>query len=136
MTAIWVSAVSCVAAVLLQTPQDARDDPFEAFMQAVWRVEAGGRLNPPDGDGGRSIGPLQISRAYWQDSGIGGTWEDVRDFDVAVRCAFGYWSRWCPEALQNRDWETLARVHNGGPRGAQKSATLRYWLRVKEAMDG
>jgi hypothetical protein len=36
-----------------------------------------------------------------------------------------------PEALASGDLEVLARIHNGGPRGAQSPATLDYWRRVR-----
>jgi len=48
----------------------------------------------------------------------------------------GYWRRYCPAALEAGDWETLARVHNGGPVGARSKATLAYWRKVKAAMGG
>ena len=31
--------------------------------------------------------------------------------------------------------EVLVRMHNGGPNGWRKKSTLRYWHRVKAAMD-
>jgi len=31
--------------------------------------------------------------------------------------------------------EVLARIHNGGPRGYAKKATLRYWKRVQARME-
>jgi hypothetical protein len=36
-----------------------------------------------------------------------------------------------PDAWARGDGETIARVHNGGPRGAGKNATLGYWQRVR-----
>jgi len=29
------------------------------------------------------------------------------------------------------DWQTMARVFNGGPQGARKAATVKYWNRVR-----
>jgi hypothetical protein len=34
--------------------------------------------------------------------------------------------RYAPEAWERGDVEALARIHNGGPRGHQKAATLAY----------
>ena len=31
-------------------------------------------------------------------------------------------------------YETLARIHNGGPYGWRKKSTLRYWMRVKKEL--
>jgi len=55
-----------------------------------------------------------------------------------------YWRRYAPAALaaaQGGDerrampaLQTLARVHNGGPRGARNAATLAYWRRVEAEM--
>ena len=39
------------------------------IIAALRMVESSGRDDPPDGDGGRSIGPYQIQRSYWQDAG-------------------------------------------------------------------
>ena len=43
----------------------------------------------------------------------------------------GYLSRYAPGALASGDWATCARVWNGGPKGASKSATLGYWRKVE-----
>lgn len=93
--------------------------------------------NNPDavGDGGASLGPLQIMRGYWADSRTPGQYEQVRDRQYAERVCVGYWRRYCPQALAAGDWETLARTHNGGPKGATKTATLVYWRRVEAELN-
>jgi hypothetical protein len=108
---------------------------LDQLMTALWWVEAGGRLNPPDGDDGASIGPYQIQRAYWKDAGVSGRYEDCRDVDYARRVMLAYWKRYVPEALTGCDTEVLARTHNGGPQGATKAATLAYWHRVRARME-
>jgi hypothetical protein len=30
-----------------------------------------------------------------------------------------------------QDLETVARIHNGGPRGATKTSTQKYWAKVR-----
>jgi len=105
------------------------------LLDAMTLVESGGRLNPPDGDNGRSIGPLQIQRAYWQDANMPAGWyEDCRDATYARCVVEAYWRRYEPAALARLDYQTLARVHNGGPRGASKRATLGYWHKVRAAL--
>jgi glutathione peroxidase len=42
--------------------------------------------------------------------------------------------RYAPQAWAQGDVETLARVHNGGPAGARKQATLPYADKVRRAM--
>jgi len=38
---------------------------------------------------------------------------------------------YAPKAVKTLDFQTLARIHNGGPNGHNKQVTLNYWLRVK-----
>ena len=104
-----------------------------SFFSALQEVETGGHPDPANavGDGGKSIGWLQISAPYQQDSGVKG---DVRKWNVAIRVCLGYWMRYCPQAMAGRDWQTMARTHNGGPRGTRKRATLPYWRKVQEVM--
>lgn len=86
------------------------------------------------GDDGRSIGPYQISRAYWVDSGKRGRWTGCRGQSYSERVMLAYWKRHCPTALGQRNLEVLARIHNGGPNGQSKCATSSYWQRVRHAM--
>lgn len=114
-------------------------DTLDAILAAVRAVETG---SEPDGgrsalgDGGRALGPYQIHRAYYVDSGVAGTYEDCAEAEFSRRVVLAYWKRWCPDALARRDASILSRVHNGGPRGARKSATLAYWHRVESLLVG
>ena len=111
--------------LLLCTTASAAD--FAAFSRAVHLVESGGRTTGPIiGDGGRALGPLQIHRGCWQDSRVGGRYEDVADLAVATAVLRAYLTRYAPRALAAEDWTTCARVWNGGPRGASKAATVNY----------
>ncbi len=60
---------------------------------------------------------------------------EVVDPATARRTMLAYWRRYCPAALDAGDWETLARVHNGGPRGAEKQATEAYAAKVRREME-
>jgi len=108
------------------------------LFDAIRHVESGGN-DKAVGDGGRSRGPYQIGAAYWQDAceHSGSQWDYLNLVWSAPHCEqimLWYWSRYCPEALANNDWETLARVHNGGPKGASKRATEGYWRKVRQAL--
>lgn len=122
-----------------------RQVDMTAIMRAIHMVESGGRkTNVPNGDGSRAIGPFQIHRVYWIDAvehdrrtnglfGIsGGTYEDCRDYNYAYRVVMSYMHRYAKRAIDAGDWETIARIHNGGPGGAKRAATLKYWERVKK----
>ena len=65
---------------------------------------------------------------------LGGTYEDCRDRAYAESVVRAYMTRYVPEAWRDSDAEVIARTHNGGPRGARKSATLDYWRRVEEEL--
>ena len=99
---------------------------FAAFTRAIHLVETSGRTGPILGDGGRALGPLQIHRGCWEDSRVGGRYEDVADLAVASAVLRAYLTRYAPRALAAEDWTTCARVWNGGPRGASRSATVGY----------
>jgi hypothetical protein len=120
-------------------PAPAPAPTLAQVLDALQVVETGGERDGGRdalGDGGRSLGPLQISRAYWLDAGQPGRYEDCRDASYARTVAIAYWERWCPEALMPIDAETLARVHNGGPRGMQKPATRAFWRKVSAVLAG
>ena len=108
--------------------------PPESFWRALHQVETSGRHGAILGDNGRSLGPLQISRAYHADSRVAGSYEQVTDLAYARRVATAYLKRYAPQAWAQGDVETLARVHNGGPAGARKQATLPYADKVRRAM--
>jgi len=81
------------------------------FFDAIRQVETGGQPNGGRdvvADGGRSIGPYCISRAYWLDSRVPGKWLDSRDQKYAERVMLAYWKRYVPQAVKNQNWEILA----------------------------
>jgi len=110
--------------------------PRDEILDAIRMVESSGRDDVPDGDGGKAIGPYQIWFSYWQDAiaaepSLGGTYEDCRRRDYAERVVAAYMRRWAPEEWRIGHAEVIARIHNGGPTGATKDATLGYWQRVR-----
>lgn len=117
-------------ALLLALAASAHAAPPESFWRALHIVETSGRQGPILGDNGRSLGPLQISRAYFTDSRVAGTYEQVVDLPFARRVVSAYLQRYAPKAWAAGDVETLARIHNGGPRGDRKQATINYGKKV------
>ena len=108
-----------------------------AVLDAIKAVETGGCADPnaATGDNGRAIGAFQIHKCYWQDAveydkTIGGCYADCRNEAYARRIVVAYLSRYC------RVWtaETVSRIHNGGPKGASRAATLAYWHKVENAL--
>ena len=117
-------------ALLLALASAAHAAPPESFWRALHVVETGGRQGPILGDNGRSLGPLQISRAYFTDSRVAGTYEQVADLPFARRVVSAYLQRYAAKAWAAGDVETLARIHNGGVRGDRKQATINYGKKV------
>ena len=120
-----------LAALLLALCATAHAAPPDSFWRALHIVETSGRTGPIVGDGGKALGPLQIHRAYHQDSRVAGDYSRVAELDYSKRVATAYFKRWAPDAFAKGDVETLARVFNGGPRGHLKPATKGYGVRVK-----
>lgn len=117
-------------AVLALAPASAA--PASQFFDALHQVETSGRTGRIIGDNGRALGPLQIHRAYWQDSRVPGRYEDCVDLAYSKQVVAAYLQRYARAAWDAGDVRTLAAVHNGGPRGTSKPAALRYADRVQK----
>lgn len=117
-------------AILLALCATAQAAPPTSFFRALHIVETSGRTGAIIGDQGRALGPLQIHRAYHADARIGGDYSRCADLDYSRRVVTAYLQRYAPAAWAAGDVKTLARIHNGGPRGDKKSATLGYAAKV------
>ena len=136
----WLVAVAALVIMLFVTPRVSHAGPsHEQILDAIRMVESGGNDRVHDGDGGRAIGPFQIHEIYWKDAVAadpalgpqsGFDYQDCRQRDYAAKVLEAYMRRWVPDAWESRDAEVIARTHNGGPRGADKRATDRYWAKV------
>lgn len=110
--------------------------PRRDILDAIRFVESSGRDDVKDGDGGLAIGPYQIHEVYWRDAvaaepSLGGRYQDCRNRDYAERVIAAYMRRHASSAWERGVAETLARIHNGGPRGDDNPATIGYWRRVR-----
>jgi len=107
------------------------------LLDAMYTVESNrGKITV--GDNGKAIGPYQIWREYWQDAvqhdpSIGGKYEDCMNKAYSERIIRAYWARYAPEGATI---EQLARIHNGGPKGHTRTATLKYWQKIVKAIQG
>jgi len=119
------------AALFLSLALTAQAAPPESFWRALHLVETGGRTGAIIGDNGRALGPLQIHRSYHADSRVAGDYSRCADLDYSKRVVTAYLQRYAPAAWASGDVTTLARIHNGGPRGDQKPATINYAAKVR-----
>lgn len=133
-TAIVSSLIFCNSAWALT------DKELNDVLTAIRTVESSN--NPSAiGDNGNAIGVYQIWKSYWKDarqtSSIGGVYHDCFDPDYADRIVRSYMKRYATEKRLGRDvtQEDIARIHNGGPNGHKKKATLKYWAKVKKLLN-
>ena len=128
-----------LALTLLACPQ--LNAQQNELVHALIQVESNGN-DKAIGDNGKAIGCLQIWKIYWFDacerSNIGGVYLDCYKRGYAVRVFDAYMKRYAREAWTSPggfDAEKVARIHNGGPKGYKKTATLKYWKKVKILLD-
>ncbi|MGE5611836.1 MAG: hypothetical protein ACM359_21490 [Bacillota bacterium] len=119
---VGFSAVACAA----------HAKPIRPLLDAICEVETKGGLITRDGNHGQAKGPYQIKREYWKDAGVRGRYLQVRDKKYAEKVMLSYWKKYAPQALKHGDYQTLARIHNGGPTGHKKASTAKYWSRVRK----
>lgn len=107
---------------------------LDRLLDAIAIVESNGNPHAV-GDGGRAIGAYQIHKSYWKDGTrfLGVTWsyEQAKDPAKAREVVRAYLLHY------GRDKGLLdkARIHNGGPRGYRKDATLNYARRIAEILE-
>ena len=119
------------ALVFLALALTAQAAPPPSFFRALHLVETSGKRGAILGDNGRALGPLQIHKSYHTDSRVAGDYSRVADLDYSKRVVSAYLQRYAPKAWASGDVETLARIHNGGPRGDNKPATINYGAKVR-----
>lgn len=123
-------------------PQEtARMEIDQTFLDAISAVESGGNdaaINFADDAHGR----YQIRAAYLADAnaalGTRYTLAEMHDPDKAARIVTAYLTRY-GRAFERRTGHEataadLARIHNGGPRGAERYATVDYSMRFLAAL--
>ena len=116
---------------------------WTATLKAIRVVETGGLPNEgrgAKGDNGNAYGPYQIWKNYWIDSRVQGSHKQcLTDKAYSERVVGRYMHRYSRAAYMRlvagkgtvADVERVARIHNGGPKGHKKKATLKYWAKVK-----
>ena len=118
----WVAAASAPAAAV--DPND-----IERLLDAIARIESHGDPNAV-GDGGRALGVYQIHRAYWEDGtellGVNWPHRDATDPKKARRVVKAYLLHYG----RGKSLPEMARIHNGGPHGCRKKATLCYARKI------
>ena len=137
--AILLAAMTA-ASLAVATPAEIAADAD--FLRALATVESRGRddaVNAREDAHGR----YQIRAAYLADAneyaGTSYTLADCHDPAIARAVVTAYLTRYGNALARTGRIVTardLARIHNGGPRGWQKAATLGYAARFERALEG
>ena len=124
----WLVSAPPTSVAMIVAPEPIQ--PYEKLWEATCRVES--NFNPyAVGDKHMkqySYGIVQIRKSrlddYFRQTGIR---YDVKDmFDpVKSKEVFMFY-------CTGTDMETLARNWNGGPKGMQKKATIKYWNKINQ----
>ena len=105
---------------------------MDDFLNALAKVESSNNpkaINKKE----NALGIYQIRPAYFQDSKVKGNHSQVFDPVFARSVCEAYFKKYEKKALDNGDFETLARCHNGGCGWRKnKSATDKYWQKIKK----
>ena len=123
------------------TSKPETESEWNKFLTSLAMVETSGRdvIKHLDTNGRYSYGCLQIQAPYLQDSRLNYTLEDMyvrsKAFEVAKAYLTRYARNYEKRTGKPATYEVLARIHNGGPRGAEKDATIKYWNKVKAQLD-
>lgn len=121
----------------------------DKLWEAMREIESGDD-DSAIGDNGKSIGPLQIQKSYYEDAvkknpslQLGKyanyTYEDCTgpgSFEYSKAVAESYMKRYATEKRlgHNPTLEDISRIHNGGPNGYKRDATKKYWEKVKKKL--
>jgi hypothetical protein len=102
---------------------------IERLLDAIAHVES--RCDPNRvGDGGKALGVYQIHRDYWEEGteilGVDWPHRDAIDPQKARRVVKAYLLYYG----KGKSLLDMARIHNGGPRGCTKKATLCYAQKI------
>ena len=121
------------------TTLDVKREEIRPLLNALAVVESNNN-DDAIGDAGKAIGRYQIWEIYWHDAlefcpSLKGEYQDVKSQEYAERVITAYLMRYAKGAVESKDFERLARIHNGGPKGYKKKATLKYWNRVRKNLE-
>ena len=102
---------------------------IERLLDAIARIES--RHDPNAvGDSGRALGAYQIHCIYWKDGtrllGVDWPHKDASDPTKARQVVKAY----LPHYGKGRSLLEMARIHNGGPCGYRKKATVCYARKI------
>ena len=116
------------------------------LLNAIKNVESSGNASAI-GDNGKAVGAYQIHKVYVDDvnnimerKGFKTRFTYSDRFNAhksrIMTCVYlnHYGKVYERKTGKKASLEVLARIHNGGPNGYKKQATLKYWHKVKKRL--
>ncbi len=133
---------SITTVMLMGANEDHKDREGRSFFWAMVQKESSHSPNPPAGDEGKAVGPLQIWPITVKDVNRIGklrgwpityTLEDRNDLWMSLDMFYLYQSHY---AAYYKDWsaEGMAKRWNGGPNGHTQASTEEYWGEVEDLL--
>jgi len=115
---------------------------FVMLLPAIAAVESNNNPNAI-GDNGNAVGLYQIWPAYWKDGceTLKVKWplterkDPQKSKEIVMAYLYKYGKRYEKLTKKPITLEVLARIHNGGPNGWKKESTLKYWEKIKRAIE-
>jgi hypothetical protein len=109
-----------------------------SLLPVLAQVESNNNPNAV-GDGGKAIGIYQIHAEYWED---GCNFKQVdwpydwakrpnKSAEIVTAYLMYYGMVYEKRTGKKATAEVLCRIHNGGPSGWKKKATVKYWNKCK-----
>jgi len=127
-------AISLMCNLATARAGSTKSDEINKLLDAIAHVESNGNAEAV-GDSGRALGTYQIHKYYWRDGtrflGVDWSYDQAKDPVKAREVVRAY-------LLHYGKGKTLiqkARIHNGGPRGYRKRATLAYARRIAKVLE-
>ena len=106
---------------------------LDRLIPALIRVESGGEYRAI-GDHGKAYGQLQIRPEYLRDgnrlAGTRYTHAEMFDPVKSERIVRAYLTHYA----RGKGIEAAAMIHNGGPSGDKKPATVKYWNKIRKEL--
>jgi soluble lytic murein transglycosylase-like protein len=119
-----------IVALLLSVSAQAAN--LDGFFAALAKVESSGNAKAVNKKE-TALGIYQIRPGYFKDSRVKGNHEQVFNPTFARSVCEAYFKRYAPEAYAKGDFESLARLHNMGPKYKKNpSATNGYWSKIQK----
>lgn len=119
----------------------AATEPSSELIEALIKVESNGK-SLAIGDNGKAKGCLQLWESYINDvNRIAGTsyrhndaFNYIKAREITKTYLTHYGKRYKKLTGKEPTDEVFARIHNGGPNGYNKTATVKYWNKVKKQL--